>query len=398
MLQKIKLIIKTNNTIYNMLSWLKTIPKAIYYSSFLLIFRIFPIQNNKIIIVNYYGKGFGDMGKNICEEMNISTQLNKIYWAVKNKYINTIPDYIIPVKYNSILFLYHLATSHIWINNTRFELGTIKRKNQFYIQTWHGGLGLKKIEKEANDLLSTYVVQAKQDSKMIDVMISNCKYRTKQYLNNFWYNGKVLEFGLPRNDIFFKNINLEHVRKKLKINDGDIILLYAPTFRSYNYDYLQIDFERIAKKYKSKYKKNIKILIKLHPNAAEKINVRENEYIINVSYYQDAYELMKISDILISDYSSIFFDFLYTKKPIYLYAPDYEKYIEKRGLNFEYQKLPFSISYSPEKLEEKILNEDYKNYIEKLKEFLKNIKLYDDGKASQRICNLINNVISKGMK
>ena len=258
--------------------------------------------------------------------------------------------------------------------------------------------GIKKIEKEANDLLSTYVVQAKQDSKMIDVMISNCKYRTKQYLNNFWYNGKVLEFGLPRNDIFFKNINLEHVKKKLKINDGDIILLYAPTFRSYNYDYLQIDFERIAKKYKSKYKKNIKILIRLHPNAAEKINVRENEYIINVSYYQDAYELMKISDILISDYSSIFFDFLYTKKPIYLYAPDYEKYIEKRGLNFEYQKLPFSISYSPEKLEEKILNEDYKNYIEKLKEFLKNIKLYDDGKASQRICNLINNVISKGMK
>lgn len=397
MISKMKEAIKKNKKIYMLILWIKVLTCGIYYSLFLYLFRIFPINNNKIMIISYYGKGYGDMGKSIIQELKKTKTKYNIYWGVKPKYLNTIPSYIFSVKYNSPLFLYHLATSRVWINNTRFEYGIIKRKKQFYIQTWHGGLGLKKIEKEAGDLPSTYIAQAKRDSKMINVMISNCEYRTKQYLNNFWYSGKVLEYGLPRNDIFFKKTDLSLIRKKLKIDGNDLIILYAPTVRSYKFNYLQIDFENIVNLYKEKYNKNVKVLIRIHPNICDNTSIIETKNIINVSTYPDVYELMKITDILISDYSSIIFDFLYTNNPVYLFAPDYNEYVKERGMNFKYNELPFSISYDYTDLEKNIITKDHLKHDDQLKKFLENVKLVDDGNSSRKICQLIKLIVEKGV-
>ena len=378
--------------IHSILAWSKLLLLGFYYSFVLFFFRLFKVDNQKIMIVNYYGKGYGDMGKSIAEELRKNPPA-KIYWAVKEKYHSTIPNYITPIKYNSISYLYHLATSKIWINNTRFEFGIHKRKNQYYIQTWHGGLGLKKIEKEAEDLPSTYILQAKKDSKMIGVMISNSNYRTDQYLNNFWYQGNILECELPRNDIFFQKNNKKEIRTKLGINEDDVVLLYAPTVRSYSYDYNQINFNNIIEEYQKKHHKNLKVLLRLHPNIADKVKIVESNHIKNVSTYSDAYELLLISNILISDYSSILFDFLYTKEPVYLYAPDKNEYIGARGMNFDYDELPFSKSYTSKELVQNIVNEDAKNYERELKEFLEKMGIVDDGHASERIVNLINKVI-----
>lgn len=388
---KLKRKIKKNKKLYNFLLWIQAIIRSFYYSLFLLFFRIFPINNKKIVITSYRGKGYGDMGKYIVEEKLSRKEQNcVIYWASKEQYKNTLPSSVKYVKYNSILYLYHLATAKVWINNARFHLGIIKRKNQYYIQTWHGGLGLKKIEAAATDLPSSYIYSAKKDSKMINLLISNSKYRTEQYKANFWYSGEIAEYGLPRNDIFFKkdkNI-IQKVKKELNISKEENIIMYVPTFRSYDFDYLSINFDNLVNKLKNKYGKNYKVLVRLHPNKCDfDIN---GENIINVTNYPDADELLLITDILISDYSSIFFDFLFTGKNVYLYAPDYKKYTHNRGLNFEYLKLPFSISLTNKELINNIINDEAKKYENDLKNFLKKVNIYDDGTASKKIVDKIN--------
>ena len=176
----------------------------IYFKLFMYLFRIFKVKNNKIVVSNYFGKGYSDNAKYVCDEM-LSQNLDvDIVWLCKNKNDSSIPKKIRIVKYNSIKGLYELATAKIWIDNCRKSYHMIKRRNQIYIQLWHGGIGMKKVEQLAEKSLDhTYIKNAKNDSKMMDYAISNSLYRTKIYKESFWYSGEVLELGCPRNDVFF---------------------------------------------------------------------------------------------------------------------------------------------------------------------------------------------------
>ena len=101
---------------------------------------------------------------------------------------------------------------------------------------WHGGIALKRIEKDAeNNLGFSYTMKAKRDSRTCDLMISGCNFQTELLKNKFWYNGEILESGIPRNDIFFNTERhkefKENIYKKYNIPSSYNIVLYAPTFR-----------------------------------------------------------------------------------------------------------------------------------------------------------------------
>ncbi len=358
------------------------------------LFRVFKIDNNKIFCVNFSGKGYGDNPKYIVEEL-LKSKHYKIIWAVRKK-SNNFPLEICQVKLYSLRYFYELTTSKIWINNSRFPLFVRKRKGQYYIQTWHGGIGLKKVEQLAIDKLSDYYKKAApHDSKMIDVAISNSEYRTNIYINSFWYHGKVKEYGCPRNDIFFDTDKIKlktQIAQQYGFSSNAKIIMYAPTFRVTAFNYFQIPIETILDSLQKQENKEYVFLIRLHPRL--KCNkIFKDSRIFDVTSYSDIDELLLISDLLISDYSSIIFDFLFTNNPVYLYAPDYDSYVDERGLNFEYKKLPFSISYSSKELVAKIINQDYKNYSSNLKKFLQKMKIIDDGNASKRVAKLIESIV-----
>lgn len=366
------------------------------------LFRIFKIKNNKIACTNFSGKGYGDNTKYVVQELLKHKDKYDIVWFVsdKNKYI--IPSEIRVVKLYSLKWFYELATAKIWINNSRFPIFVKKRKNQYYIQTWHGGLGLKKIEKDAEETLSNYYKKsAKRDSKMIDLMISNSDYRTNLFKKSFWYNGKILDVGSPRNDIFFSkeeyNKLNEFIREKYNIGSNKKIVLYAPTYRkNTEFNYYSIDYDNLINQLYKRYNEEYVFLIKLHPKFSNKVTELKSDKIIDVTNYPDVDELLLITDILISDYSSVFFDFLYTNKPVYLYAPDYKEYLDERGMNFVYSDLPFSISYSNEELINKIILDDSSNYNDKLKEFIMKMGIKDKGVASKSVVNVIDTIINGG--
>ncbi len=357
-----------------------------------------PINRNKIVICSYYGRGFSDNAKYIVMEC-IKRKLDyDIVWLVSNIEENEeFPRNVRLVRYGTFEAIKELATAKIWIDNSRKNYYTRKRKKQLYIQTWHGGIALKKIEKDAEYALNkSYVKFAKKDSKNADVFISNSKFNTNMYRNAFWYDGEVLECGVPRNDLLFNNVKetTDKVKAFFNIDINQKIVMYAPTFRKdNNLDVYKFDYEKCIKEFKERFSDEYLMLIRLHPNVFHKsteLNFN-SENVLNASFYPDMQELLVATDILITDYSSSMFDFMLTKKTCFIYASDIKTYSDDRGFYFELEKLPFVISKSTEEMVENIKCFNNDIYLEQVDKFLKEQGCVDDGNASSRVVDWIEN-------
>lgn len=362
----------------------------------LFIFRIFKINRKKIIVLNYSGKGYGDNGKYIVEQLLKSNNNYKIYWAINdNKFIKTLPNTIMPVRYNSLKYFYHLYTSKVWINNCRFPSYIRKRKNQYYIQTWHSSIRLKKIEKDAERFLSKeYIRSAKNDSKMIDLLLCGCDFSRRTYEKSFWYDGKIAMTGTPKFDPYFSAKDSSNIKKKILkkycIDSDKKIILYAPTFRKNNKGFLgTLDCKSLLSNNKMK---DYVILLRLHPNSNAIIN--EKSGIINVTDYHNIQDLVITCDYLITDYSGCCFDALVNGKKCALFVPDLEEYKKNdRELYFTFDELPFPKISNINDLIKFLNKKDYLDYDKKIITFRENIGLIEDGNASLRVKNIISNVV-----
>lgn len=149
------------------------------------IFKVFPINDRKIVISSFGGKGYGDNGKYIAKELLRSETNYDIVWLIDNLDYH-FPNGIRKVKRLSLKGIYELSTAKIWIDNRRKPAYVLKRRKQYYIQTWHGNTALKKVEKDATNVLPPqYVKAAQKDSKMIDVLLSGSAWETRKYREMF---------------------------------------------------------------------------------------------------------------------------------------------------------------------------------------------------------------------
>lgn len=358
--------------------------------------NILPVNQKKIFVNNFNGSGYGENPKYIVEEILNRNENFLIYWNINKNTNSEFPKKIKLVNRFSICYFYHLATSKIIINNTRNFMGLEKKVDQIYLQTWHGSVALKFVEKQAiNGLNSVYIKDAKHDGKITDAIISANSLQTNQFKHNFWLNNKtqILEFGLPRNDVLLRNKNnyilIKNIKNKMKLFDEEKIILYAPTFRDdLSVDCYDLDFKEILKTFNDSFNKKHKILIRLHPNVAESNTIfKFDEEIVNVTYYPDIQELLLISDYLITDYSSTLFDFINLNKPVFLVTLDIEKYKNERGLVDDYFNLPFSNSHSNSEFINVIKNFNIDEYNKKIDLYVSNSKFiqYDDGFASKKV-------------
>ncbi|WML47808.1 CDP-glycerol glycerophosphotransferase family protein [Neobacillus sp. PS3-34] len=383
--------------------WINAVIKAIKKHIsliFIFSFNCLPLKNNKIFMFSYYGSQYGCNPKYITEHLLMNCPKNKydIVWAFNDPDSKNERTNIRKVKTMSLRYFYELCTSKVIITNFRTTELFKKRKDQFYIQTWHSSLRLKQIEKDAEKALpKDYLKMAREDSKKIDLIISGCKYSTRIFKKSFWYNGEILKKGTPRNDFLFEQN--EKVRKKicnrLSIPNGCKVVLYAPTFRNEgNLDVYKLDYSQILEKLKRKFGGEWLCLVKLHPHLISKsIGLQENHQIKDVTKYDDIQELLSITDVLISDYSSLIFDFSITKRPCFLYVPDYLDYIKiDRQLYFDLTELPFISATSNLHLLEKLDHFDSQKYTKNLLEFLKKVGSYENGEACKYLIKRIDEV------
>lgn len=358
------------------------------------ILRFLPIKNNRVLFIGYYGSQYGCNPKYVSEYLITHHQKDvEVVWAFTQPNKHNI-DGVRKVRLGSVLYLLMLATSHFILTNYRMTPDFKKRRKQIYIQTWHSSLRLKKIEKDTEDTLPLdYLKMAKNDSKQIDYVVAGCQISHNTFANSFWYAGKILDVGTPRNDmlLFPDKEKVGKIKSQLKIDERKSIVLYAPTFRNdKSVSCYNIEFERLRKALHEKFGHEWVVLVRLHPHMINYHLFDNDSEIIDVTSYDDIQELLVISDVLITDYSSLMFDFAISGKPIFLYASDLEHYCQKeRNLYFDVKDLPFPLAQDNDNLIANIQSFETKDYKDKIDRFNAQTGSYEQGTASAAIAKLI---------
>jgi len=178
-------------------------------------------------------------------------------------------------------------------------------------------------------------------------------------------------------------------------------VLYAPTYRATTKSGLQgknnlvIELEKLRKCFKERFGEEVYILVKLHPHAKE-TSIIENDFVKNVTKWEDVYELLVEADVLISDYSSLSFEMGFLDKPVFLFADDFEQYKESRGVYMELDELPYPHAFTQEELEENIKNFNPVNYKEQLRKFNEEtLQVTENGTATKQVVELIKQYIGE---
>lgn len=361
-----------------------------------------PVMKGSVMCWSYNFRQFACNPRYLTEYMLDNAPELKIYWVFR-KGVDTygIDSRIRCVRFRSLQYYLLVNTAEFLITNSRTDPYRIywkKRPQQKYLMLWHGGVALKRIEKDVEDKLGYgYVKKAKIDSRICDLMISGCRFQTRLLKDSFWYEGEILEKGIPRNDIFFDKARHIEIRNKLKadyrIGGNDRLILYAPTFRrDKSIEPYRIDWSRIIPELRRFFNdENVTILLRLHPNLISCTDVSPlmtDPKIVDMTRYHDMQELLCASDMLITDYSSSMFDMPMLDKPCILYATDIERY--DRGFYFSFNELPFPVADSEEKLTQIIRNLDTDEYFRKVDEFYSRfIGPEDTGKACEAITGWI---------
>ena len=371
------------------------------------VFNLLPVKKNRVCLINFDGQGFGCNPKYIAHELLKHPEF-KLYWLYKPKKqidFSEFPKEIKLIKMNSIKGLYYVSTSNVLISNVRTSFYSHKKlkkkKQQLYIQTWHGALGIKPIGNAHKHPDLKHMVTAKIDSAYTDYVLAGTHWVEETAFNqeSFYYTGPICRFGTPRNDIFFqenKTIS-DKVQKYFHLAPNDKFLLYVPTFRhDKGQNAYDIDYKRLKENLEGKFGGHWKIISRLHPILWNKQNLLPKvDYVLDGSCYPDIQELLATADASISDYSSCIFDYLLSKKPAFLYATDISEYENHRGFYYDIRTVPFPIAENNDELENCIQNFNIINFQEKVSNFLVSKGSYETGHAAQECVNLILDEVEK---
>lgn len=368
-------------------------------------FYYLPVRKNKIVFFHDFGNGYGDSPKYIAEEI-IRRGLNWDMVWVTNQDNNNPNDYPTQIRLaliNRIKSVYELATAKVIITTGKYRYNLKKKKSQFFVYVPHGQIGAKYVEAQAGDALGTeYPKNSAWHSNVSDLFLSSSKLFTEEVRNYYWYpDGEIAEIGLPRNDIFFHYTkeDINDIKEHIGFPSNVKIAIYAPTFRDNGNDKAySIDTQRLLDTLKKKTTDKWIILIRLHPCHIwfSKPTFEFNEHVIDVTNYPDMQDLLLISDVLITDYSSTMFDFNLMHRPVFLFVNDVEDYKKMRGLKDWFFKVPFPFCHNNDELNDAITKFNQENYLMQCNEFDKLYGSLENGTATEKFVDRLQMEINKG--
>ena len=351
------------------------------------------VNNNKVVLSSFGGKSYSDNPRAISEKLHEMYPKFDIVWLFNNpeEKRKIIPNYIRCVKRGSFRALREQATAKFWIDNFTKPVYVYKNKKQIYIQTWHGDRGFKKILHDSTFVPLNYKLI---ESTICDLAISGSDYGNEIYKSAFRYDGDILQTGSPRNDILVNNAkSLDNTTKSLLgIKQATRILLYAPTLRRMassnksNQHIGVIDLTVALNLMEKKTNELWVCLVRAHSAVSGLVGIPTNEKFIDVSSYEDMSDLLLISDMLITDYSSSAGDFALLDRPIVLFQADREDYLKHdRTFYFDMDKSPYMIVQHKEELVELINEMDWESIPKNCKEILDFYGTTETGEASRKV-------------
>lgn len=365
--------------------------------------KIIPVDDKLILFESGIGKQFGDSPKNIYDEIVDRNLDYKKIWVVNKKVRYKDIENTKRIKRLSPSYYYYLARARIWVNNQNFPTYIKKRSETTYLQTWHG-TPLKKMLFDIENIMGRtedYLDRVSQAVQEWDYLLSPSVYASNAFRSAFQYEGKILETGYPRNDIFYRTDKekiSKNIKVRLNIPSDKKIVLYAPTFRdnqTTSQNKFTFDIKMDLHKMQEELGEDYILLLRMHVVVHNKVKIEDelNDFIIDVSKYPDMQELLLISDLLITDYSSAMFDFANTRKPMMFFTYDFDTYKnEVRGFYMDFEsEAPGPFVTSTDEIIENIqnINEIEQDYAEKYIKFYENYCGLEDGNASKRVVDYL---------
>lgn len=337
-------------------------------------------DSRMILFVSFAGKKYDDSPKAIYKKMLNDERFKnyKFVWVFKNPENFNVPG-AVKIKKWTPKYIYYTLKARCVVTDMGVNIENYKREEKFYVNTWHG-TPIKKLEG---------YVAAKPAA---DIMCVQGKYEVDIFARAFEISpDKIIISGLPRNDILanYDSGLRDEIRSKLSLPKNKKIIFYCPTFRNYEKLQNRIDFAHSLKipvnlkEWEKKLGKDYIILFRAHHAVVKTLDIQFDDFVYDFSNYEYLNDLMIASDILISDYSGILFDYSIMGKPMLCFAYDYEKYMENRGMYIDIRKeLPCEVAYDEDTLLEQIIHLDYEKMSGKTLKFREKY-VEEFGNASQ---------------
>lgn len=395
--------------IYKIIRWGYSVFYDLIFGVLYIVCRPIPLKN-KIVASSFSGRIYGDNTKVIVEELHKLNPYVEIVWLKDPDCIYETPEYIKCVPCydlkHTLRRYYEYATAKVWISTHHLDLGLKKRKNQIFIETWHGGLGIKRMELDAGGFENDYYQNKKirNTTRNADLFISNSIHLTSLYRRAFKYSGIVWRCGYPKNDYILNDSDYwrNMIRKQYSIEPETKIMMYAPTFREsfeqggiVDYDLYKMDFDRVIEALNNNWGGNWIVFVRWHPIMVKATRGRRlnNHTIIDVSEYPNMQELIMASDAFITDYSSGIFDAALREIPCLTFALDYYSYSEERGTYADMNSLPFPFADSNEQLITNIKEFSLDDYVEEWYSYANKEGLVISNHSGKDIAQVINNFL-----
>ncbi|MFF1688345.1 MULTISPECIES: CDP-glycerol glycerophosphotransferase family protein [unclassified Streptomyces] len=353
-----------------------------------------PIEEDLAVFSAYWDRGV------TCNPGAISAKLGELapqirqVWVVRRDDVPLVPagiDYVVPGsrRYWSVL-----ARAKYMVNNVNFPDSAIKRPGQIHVQTHHGTplkrMGTDQIPYPATSRGVDYEALLERCARW-DYSVSANRHSTETWSRAYPVPFTSLDYGYPRNDLYYSATaeDVLRIRERLGIAPGKKALLYAPTHRDYEAAWTpRLDLERLAKTLGD----DFVLLVRGHyfydRGLSPLRELHRRKLIIDVSKYDSVEELCLASDALITDYSSMMFDYANLDRPIVVFADDWETYSVTRGVYFDLtEQAPGAVALSQADVERFFLDGVWRDDAAAAKraEFRRRFCEFDDGYAAERV-------------
>ena len=360
------------------------------------LFRFFPLKKKRIMFESMWGRQYSCNPRYLYEYIDENHPDYECIWSLGDEDYS-INGNAIKVRRSGLKYFYYLATSKYLVDNVNLDDNLIKKNGQVYVQTMHG-TPLKTI---GLDALNEF--KNKKDEEIYIERCNRWDYLTVQ--SDFVadiskgchaYKKEFLKYGYPRTDILYTKNNeqdIAEIKRKLGLPTDKKVILYAPTWRVKNQFDLKLDLDSFRKALSDEY---VLVLRLHHYSIRGWEQPKQDDFIYDLSRYDSIEELYLISDILITDYSSVMFDYAILDRPIILFTYDLEVYKDKlRGLYVDIEEnRPGPMLFTSDEVENAIVN------LDKLEEETSSLRKKFQEKFLQYECEnssekIFNEVISK---
>jgi CDP-glycerol glycerophosphotransferase len=360
------------------------------------VFSRLPISNRTIVFESHMGRQFSDSPRAIYEELKRSGGAFRAVWVHADRHPSGFPSDVRLVQRQSYAYLRELGRARYWVDNQGFPHDLRKRTGTTYIQTWHGSAFKRMGFDEASVKSQTAAQQQRLQNAInrFDVFLVRTEHDVRTLTKGLRVDAELMRVGYPRNDALVNQTDqaeLVRLRESLGLTDDRKVVLYAPTFRPHELGSgskgLQLPFS--LDDFVERFTEDAVLLVRPHYLTSFALPPMYGHSVRNVARVHDVTPLMRISDALITDYSSLMFDYALLDRPMIFHVPDYETYVgSDRGSYLDLAEVaPGPLTSTSDELLDSLarLDELQITYAERRREFVAQFGEYDTGNAAKAV-------------